>query len=91
MELVKVKVMKKHYVTTNQKKAEAIIIMTKQIPKQKKKKKKVYQQQRNFLKKIISVEICNKFKFAWIYIRKNMPIIKRSETPVFQKHVTQKS
>lgn len=90
MELVKVKVMKKHYVTTNQKKAEAIIIMTKQIPKQKK-KKKVYQQQRNFLKKIISVEICNKFKFAWIYIRKNMPIIKRSETPVFQKHVTQKS
>lgn len=90
MELVKVKVMKKHYVNTNQKKAEAIIIMTKQIPKQKK-KKKVYQQQRNFLKKIISVEICNKFKFAWIYIRKNMPIIKRSETPVFQKHVTQKS
>lgn len=40
MELVKVKVMKKHYVNTNQKKAEAIIIMTKQIPKQKKKKKK---------------------------------------------------
>lgn len=67
MELVKVKVMKKHYVNTDQKKAEAIIIMTKQIPKQ---KKKNYQQRRNFLKKIISVEICNKFKFVWIYMEK---------------------